>query len=541
MMASPRRRLVAGSLVAMLFSIPDAAGPQEPARLELRKTLATREYRGRLVEGEEEVVQPGDTLWGILIQKRKLPEKRFGRYVALIRALNPHVADPDRLAVGERIFVPLVAEEVAAAPLAVERGEAEIYRVRPGDTLLKILLGRLGALGRDELARAAARVRALNPQKKNWDLLLVGEAIRLPAGERPEPPAAFGGAAPAAGDAAFWTRLADALGVEAARSGEELVASPEGEIRLDRALFPVFRAPRSGRRVIVDLAGTMPASLAAQLRASPDLGVLSLRGGLSLADAVREFLRGLGYQTLSPQQPLVIGDGGAALRVQGDWMFVAGEEGEIWVLVVSGDGERLAADLSEYLSARGVRWREIVRPDRGRAGGQRPRAAPSAPPAEIASLPPERVALVDELLRRWGATLRETREVSLSLGEGIRWSVRFDRVAETSTRKLGILFRAVHPELKKAFAQDGGWELVELPPALPPREAVGRLLAALGEKSAYAEHAFPVVKRDGVEKLTFVGRGFFLPRRSLFLTDGKIPPALERHLSESGVGLIYFR
>lgn len=533
--------LAAALLVASFPSALEAAEEQGLARLELRRTLKSREYAGRLVEGEEEIVQPGDTLWRILIQKRKVPEKLFPRYVTLVLGFNPHIADPNLLVVGARIFIPLRGEDLGAPPPAPAGGGASIYRVRPGDTLAKILREQTGARGKEELARQFARVRALNPEKKNWDLLIAGETIRLP---EPKAEAAVGESAPRrpSAEPAFWQRLAEALEAETARSGEEVIASPYGEVVIDRRLFPVFRNPRSGKRVVLDLGGSIPGSIRPQLEASPSVSVLSVRPSLSLGDAVKELLRGLGYQTLSPHQPLVVGDSGAALHVQGDWMFITGEsDTTVWVLTLSDSGQTLPDYLRDYLLARGVKWQEIARGDGGRASEEARTSALNLSRALVATLPPERAALIDELLRRWGAKPSEKREVSLHLREGIRWSVRFDRVAETKAKKLGVLFRTAHPELKKAFAQSGEWEVVELPPDLAGREVVGRLLAALGEKAAYGTHAFPLVKRDGVEKLTAVARGFFVAERSLLLTDGKMPPALERHLGERGIGIVYFR
>ncbi|MBE3583932.1 MAG: LysM peptidoglycan-binding domain-containing protein [Limnochordaceae bacterium] len=109
-------------------------------------------------------VQPGDTLY--------LIAQRYGTTVSAILRVNPGI-DPNRLAVGQRICVPVpVPPPVPPCPGGI------LYTIRPGDTL--------GAIA----ARYSTTVRAIlaaNPGLDPYNLP-VGRVICIPQVAPPPPP-----------------------------------------------------------------------------------------------------------------------------------------------------------------------------------------------------------------------------------------------------------------------------------------------------------------------------------------------------------------
>ncbi len=173
----------------------------ESSEITLRKSVKSREYQGKVVEGEERTVGRGDSLWRILVQEKGLPEKRFRSYLVVIRGLNPQVKDLNVLRIGDTIFIPLRPDQAAGfrtqtapdsasarAPLA--RGATTVYRVKSGDHLYQILREQLGIRDERQLASIYALTKDLNPERKNWDILQEGEMIRLPTTSRPQEVAA---------------------------------------------------------------------------------------------------------------------------------------------------------------------------------------------------------------------------------------------------------------------------------------------------------------------------------------------------------------
>ena len=141
---------------------------EEQPQLKLRKTLKTREYQGKPVEGEERVVGRGDSLWKFLVQEKGVPEKQFPRYVTIIGTLNPQLKNPNVLEVGDTVFIPIRPNEILGITLPTgPKGETKIYSVKPGDYLFKILREQLGIKGEQERMSTFKQVRDMNPWKKN--------------------------------------------------------------------------------------------------------------------------------------------------------------------------------------------------------------------------------------------------------------------------------------------------------------------------------------------------------------------------------------
>ncbi|MBX6376986.1 MAG: LysM peptidoglycan-binding domain-containing protein [Clostridia bacterium] len=128
------RRAAAFLLVAL--TVVAATWPRRPAIAAERVLLAYR-------------VDAGDTFW--------LLAERLGASPDEIARLNPQVS-PDRLEIGQQLFVPVVIEDGAVR-----------YRVLPGDTLF--LVGR-------RFGRSAEAVRAAS--SLSGDELQPGQVLRVP-------------------------------------------------------------------------------------------------------------------------------------------------------------------------------------------------------------------------------------------------------------------------------------------------------------------------------------------------------------------------
>jgi hypothetical protein len=167
--------------------------PGEAGEITLQKNAQSRDYQGREVEGEERLIAPGDSLWRILVKEKGVSEKRFTQHLVIIRGLNPQVKNLEVLRVGDNLFIPLRPEELLGLPPAPARSESaraprgaiKEYRVKYGEHLYRILREQLRITSDREVEQYYALVKDLNPERKNWDVLVEGEVIRLPALEAP--------------------------------------------------------------------------------------------------------------------------------------------------------------------------------------------------------------------------------------------------------------------------------------------------------------------------------------------------------------------
>ncbi len=147
---APAAVLVRADAHADIAKIPSSPAPQ---------TLGTRRPES-VVEGSTEKlkIEPGDSLW-------KLAERYFGSGLRWRRlaALNPQLANPSRIFVGEWIHVP-----------AERKQHAHQVVIQPGDTLWKVAQTALGS------PVALNCIAQANPQIQSVNLVRAGETLTVP-------------------------------------------------------------------------------------------------------------------------------------------------------------------------------------------------------------------------------------------------------------------------------------------------------------------------------------------------------------------------
>ncbi|HEY2989976.1 MAG TPA: LysM peptidoglycan-binding domain-containing protein [Candidatus Binatia bacterium] len=553
---------------------PAADSQEAPAQLELRRTVKSREYQGKSVEGEERVVRPRDSLWRILIQERGLSEKRFKRYVILITSLNPNMKRPELLQVGDTLFIPITPDEILGLKAASEAAATKVtgvsggnsYTVKPGDQLYKILREQLGIQDKAALQKAIDQLKALNPEKTNWETLLIGETLRLPGGSAtaavtaPLPVAKpaeepgrivgldYGKKVTVQENLDLLASVMKVLGQETSREGEEVVPLRDGTVHIDRGSYPIIQDAKKKQRVLLDMQSKITAGLRSKMEAdAPGLPIVSVKKGASLHEAVSGVLARLGFQSLPSNQPVVIQDNGVAVQIKGEWMVTPADEGgavpQVLVISVTDAPGQTPDYLRDYLSLKGMNLKEILLPSNNSAPP--PTAASldgDKPPLRIENWPSDRAALVDAFLKDYGISFSNGGEFSVMLRDGIRMDAKMDRLFEYGGKKIAISFRALGEDLSKALQQSEGVRLVELGlPGLSSRDVLARLLAAIGEAATYREQRFQGNERAAKDKLTVGVSGYYLPQRSLLLTDREIPKELERFFGEKGLRVVRFQ
>jgi len=591
-------------LVFLVMSLGTAGFAQEadqrnPTQLNLRKSVYTREYQGKVVEGEERAVGRGDSLWRILVQEKGLPEKRFRSYLVVIRGLNPQVKNLDVLRVGDSIFIPLRPDETLGNEAASAKtnapatnsttGATVSYRVKAGEYLYQNLRDRLGISDNRQVANYSALVKDLNPERKNWDLLQEGDTILLPtSGQRravtgaeikssaqsnglpekssseknsvaqeaaaPVPTIDMRDARriPARNNLPILTKVIEAVGGEVQSGGEELVPVHDSTVRINKSSYPVVYNPKLQQRVVLDPENNIPVTLRTRL-SDPRVGtpVVSMTDQVSLQEAVSRLLSGLGYQPLPTDRSVVIQDEGIAFEARGSWMVLAPEEShkaqEVYIISLTDSPDQIPEYLRSQLALKGLHLKDVLI-----ASGAPKTPAPKIlvvahresdeSMTQIKIWPRDKTEIVDALLLAHGISFGVAETLSVDLRDGLRMETRSDRVFDLRGQRTAIFFQRTDPEIKKALQEKQGVKTVELEIAsLSSREIIGKLLNILGDQAAYREHRIPAANGSNQERLTLNAWGFLLSKPSMFITDREIPQPLHRFFFEKGLEIVYFQ
>jgi hypothetical protein len=580
---------------------PTGAGGGQP-ELSLRKSVNTREFRGQEVQGEERRIGPGDSLWRILVEEKGLSGKKFRSYLVVIRGLNPQVKNLDVLRVGDKIFIPLRADQLvegrpsSEAAASSERAQpgrlvTTDYRVKAGERLYQILREQLKLTDDRKIAQYHALVKDLNPERKNWDNLLEGEILRLPVLGRgqemparapppvvetkqaPQPPAeaeskptleAKASSAPkpaatlqdrrqtlrgpAKDNMALLATVVEALGGQIQQSGEEVIVLKDGTVRFDKSSYPVVYNPVLGQRVVIDTDDNIPPSLRAKL-GDPTVAtqVLPVANGVSIQEAVSQLLARLGYQSLPTDRPVIVQEDGVAFEAKGNWIALAPEQNnrtQELVVISLADGPREIPDyLKSQLAKNGLHLRDVLLPSSTPRQSSPEAVNPTKDvAAQVKNWPRDKGEMVDSLLLSFGIPFGVAEPVSVELRDGLRIDTRIDRVFEQSGKRTALFFQRADPEIKKVLQDKQGVRAVELEIAsLSSRELITRVFQMLGNQVSYREHRFPAGNDSAQDRLTITAWGFHLPTRAMFVTDRQIPAALYRFFFEKGLEIVYFQ
>ena len=505
-------------LVFLVMSLGSAGFAQEadqrnPTQLNLRKSVYTREYQGKVVEGEERAVGRGDSLWRILVQEKGLPEKRFGSYLVVIRGLNPQLKNLDVLRVGDSIFIPLRPDETLGNEAASAKANAPAtnsttgatvsYRVKAGEYLYQILRDRLGISDNRQVANYSALVKDLNPERKNWDLLQEGDTILLPtSGQRravtgaeikssaqsngllekssseknsgaqeaasPMPTIDVRDARriPARNNLPILTKVIEAVGGEVQSGGEELVLVHDSTVRINRSSYPVAYNPKLQQRVVLDPENNIPVTLRTRL-SDPQVGtpVVSMTDQVSLQEAVSRLLSGLGYQLLPIDRSVVIQDEGIAFEARGSWMVLAPEESrkaqEVYIISLTDSPDEIPEYLRSQLALKGLHLKDVLI-----ASGAPKTPAPKIlvvahresdeSMTQIKIWPRDKSEIVDALLLAHGISFGVAETLSVDLRDGLRMETRSDRVFDLRGQRTAIFFSAPTQKSKRLCRKSRG-------------------------------------------------------------------------------------
>jgi len=614
-----RRRVafLASVLIGISAAITMAQDKTPSARAEapeisLRKSINTRPYQGREVEGEDRQIGRGDSLWRILVEEKGISGKQFHSFVVIIRGFNPHVKNLDVLRVGDKVFIPLrpaqLLEDRSTEVAAGERtqpgsGTTTNYRVKAGEHLYQILREQLKLTEDRKIAQYYALVRDLNAERKNWDVLVEGEIIRLPVAGRVyeipttaaaplassrssgaptamveaktapvpgpiveaqaksaieptpaltiRPPAIIDRREvlrfPAKENLALLAKVAESMGSQMQQSGEEVINLKDGAVRFDKRNYPVVFNPLLKQRVVLDPENKIPPSLRSKL-GDPSIGapIVPMANGVSIQDAVSQLLTGLGYQALPVDRPVIIQEDGISYEAMGNWMALAPEESnkpqEVFVINLSDDGAEIPDYLRAQLAKKGLHLKDILLYPTANPEKQDDKSSARSfvTPAKI--WPRDKKDIVDSLLFAFGIPFGVAETLSVELQNGLRLDARTDRVFELSGKRVALFFQKSDGEIRQALQDKNGVRTVEIEIAsLTSREVISRLLSLLGDQVSYREHRFAAASGSAQDRLTVTAWGFHVPKRSLFITDRQIPAALNRFFSEKGLEIVYFQ
>ena len=142
---------------------------EDTAHLTLNKTAVSNQ------KVRPYVVKKGDRILDILRDRLGITSHRL----AIIKALNPGLKNPDKIYPGQTIMLP--EKEPAQNTIIEETASTTAYTTRRGDSITRIAIRQLNTKP-SELVKTVDSIRRLNPNIKDLNRIYPGQVLQLPQG-----------------------------------------------------------------------------------------------------------------------------------------------------------------------------------------------------------------------------------------------------------------------------------------------------------------------------------------------------------------------
>lgn len=141
-------------------------------------TLVKRARRADPAGFTRYTIQPGDTLWKILVQTQNARYNDFPYLYKKFRELNPEVTDLNHIISGQRIRVPNIPG--SGEDFSVQATSEDVYVIKKGQHLAMILRQVYGLPDDLIFNEYLNLIKDLNPEIENLDLVEAGQKVRMP-------------------------------------------------------------------------------------------------------------------------------------------------------------------------------------------------------------------------------------------------------------------------------------------------------------------------------------------------------------------------
>ena len=184
MMNRYRLALIAIFVCAAFFCQPVAA-KEDTAQITLKKTAVSKQNVHKYT------IKKGDVVSAIIRRIPGITEADIPDNYRIIKELNPHIADLNKLYAGQILVIPGKSKDAdaekkeQAAPssstVPAVPGGIQTYTVKKGDSLIKIIHRELNIPeSKTETIKALSAIKSINPQIVNVDRIYTGQMIRIP-------------------------------------------------------------------------------------------------------------------------------------------------------------------------------------------------------------------------------------------------------------------------------------------------------------------------------------------------------------------------
>jgi LysM repeat protein len=527
-----------------------------------------KEIDGRKILTENYEVKAGDYLWKILRERGLLQKQNLQDVLQILRQLNSSLTNLDLLHPGETIAIPLVLSplkegqrslpktEEPPVPLeSLKEADLELYTIRPGDSLIKVIKRRYNIEDRLIHDEYLDLLRKLNPSVADIHRVVPGQKIRFPiyspqVVRMPLPSPPLHETTPEAVDeqppAELMVQVAGVfkeMGVDWLGAGQHFIPlNTGGQISLNADSFPIINLPH-GRRVIVDFRGGLPEKMASLITSNwENYRIVRIRANDGLREAIGKTLAACGYPKIYRGNEELELPGRIPLKLKGDWIVKTEEaspsgSGKYAVLTLMDTGSaRTGASLKKLLNEMGIRVVEYP------PAGESSEIPASRPETETLKAGASTREAVEAVLRLTGTNFSRDLEIPVYQSRKTEFNllVKADFLLSGEGKERIIDLTGLGPEIV-SLLKDHQFQLLSLNDRSEPASMISSVLDFVGIPVDTKPHAFLAAERDESRNILLTVPGFSFPAsdgQRIFVPVSPIPEILHSFLSAKGYRIL---
>ena len=563
--------LLAATLCILSCPFP-CIGQQEEKTysISLQKTAGIKEeirtIGDKKVLAEPHEVKEGEHLWQILREKGLLSKGNLATLLSVLKELNSSLSNLDLIHPGEKILIPLKIVPVKGIPsiktpaaqvkttiIELEGMKLENYTVQPGDSIIKVVMGKYNIPPARLYTEYLQLVRKLNPNIKDINRIYPGQKIRLPiyspevvrkpiSKETARRPSLLEGNELPSPHLGELKNLFTAMGEEWTDTGEHFIPLRSGgQIDLKASSFPLINF-LSGKRIILDPYDKLPERVCRLIEESwSNYSVVHLKKGEGLRKILHEIISRAGYPRVLGRGEALDLTGPVPVSVSGDWVVVRSEKPlhngfNTIVLVLRGQeaGNNVSPALRGFLETMGIKV--IVYPP----------AAPwtKKPTPKIDEIPVGKGAknLVKAILRIQGYNFKENIEIPVMGNEKSDFNlvINTDIFLKTKDRDSVIDFTGLEKDIV-SFLREHEFRVLELAGKTDPVSIVADTLSFLGVPFDKGLHSLSGTQGPGLPRIHIKLQGVVFAdaeKNAVLATPIFLSPDLKQFLAQKGFRIL---
>lgn len=552
------------------FTFSKEKGKEETYSIFLTKTAEGVKKQQTYMVGEKKfltetyTIKRGECIWKIFRDRGLLKRRDLPDLIAALKSLNSSLKNIDLIYPGQKIIIPLPIDKKGELSLAsrqipiktidvdsVEDIEWENYRIKPGDSLIRVIEARYHIPKKYLYDEYLNLVRKLNPFIQDLNIIHPGQLIRLPICSHPIVRKAIEPARLrskrteqiSTGIAALryaLGRIFTEIGEEWIQTGEHVIPfKAGGQIKLKADSYPIISLS-NGVRVIVDLYNDLPEKVAHLIRSSwKSYRIVHLKND-DLRMALDKILRLCDYHKVYKRgEPVEIKDD-ISIQITADWIIkpTSGQSSDrekfIMITLMEGETPKTPQAIKGLLGRRGIKVIDYPSKDEPL----------KEPPAKIGTLNPgdRKTALVEMLLNLTGQQFSKKIEIPLyqSQKRDLTLIVKADYSLNIKGRDCIIDLTGLGQDII-SMLHENQFSVLSLAGENNPSSIVSKTLNFLGVEFDSKPLSFMATNRDSSRNIKLIISGIIFHdynSQTVLATELRIPKEIISLLAKRGYTIL---